>query len=126
MTEERGSDPRSRGLGSPGLFPKPVEEMEECKDRMLMDHAGSGILHDDPDFFPHIGPVTVNRAPGAGRLVFLERAKIESLVRILQEGRALTAQPPAGHAVVPAAVDADHGGDGSTLPFHSALLFSAA
>jgi hypothetical protein len=100
--------------------------MEEGKDRMLMDHAGSGIPHDDPDFFPHVGPVTVNRAPGAGRLVLLERAEIEALVRVLQEGRALTAQLPAGHAVVSAAVDADHGGDGTPLPLHSTLLFSAA
>jgi hypothetical protein len=58
---------------------------------MLMDHAGSGIFHDDPDFSPHIGLVTVNRALGAGCLVLLERAEIEAQVRILQESRAMTA-----------------------------------
>jgi hypothetical protein len=83
--EESGLDPCNRALRPPWLFPEPVEEMEECKERILMGHARSGISHDGPDSFPHIGLVTVNRASGAGRLVLLERTAIEALVRILEE-----------------------------------------
>lgn len=93
---------------------------------MQADHPGSGISHHDPDFFPHIRLVAVNSASAAGGLVLLERAAIEAVVRILQEGRAGTAYCAAARAMMSPAVDADHGRYGFTLPPHSALSFSPA
>jgi hypothetical protein len=75
----------------PLLFSKAIEKMEQGKDWMPMDHAGSGISHHSPDFLPHTRLVAVNRASGAGGLVLLERAAIEALVRIRQESHAGTA-----------------------------------
>jgi hypothetical protein len=91
-----------------------------------MDHAGPAYLITVLTFSRISGPVAVDRAPGAGGLVLLERAAIEAQVCVLQEGRTGTAKLPPGLVMMSAAVNADHGRYGFLLPLYSALLFFPA
>jgi hypothetical protein len=94
--------------------------MLQSHHRMMVNHPRAGITHDGPDFAPHLWLIAVHRAFGAGGLTLLERAFFEPLLSVIQQFPALPASP--GNAMLPAAVELDHHGDGLTFPCHSGML----
>jgi hypothetical protein len=104
------------------IFPKPVDKMEQGKERVQVGHAGAGIPHNSSDLLPHIWVITMHRAVGTGRLVLLEWTSIEALVRIRYKSLTFGAQSIFCFTMTSAAVDADHGFHGFMFPAHSARL----
>ena len=102
--------------GAPRLWrrrrrlPIRVEEMAGGEDRMPPEHARAGVTHDRFDLFPDVRLVAVDRAFGAGRFGFCERAALQAHCGIVKQSAAFGAQgcPRTMHA--PAVAD-DHGFD---------------
>jgi len=101
------------------IFPKSVDDVEESEERMLVDHAGARKPHNALDSVPHVRVVTVNPAVGTGRLALLEWTSIEALLRIHCKSLTPGAQSLFCFAVMPAAIDSDHGFHGLMFPAHS-------
>jgi hypothetical protein len=104
------------------IFPKPIDEMEQCEERVLVSHAGAGIPHNSSNPLPHIKVVTMHRAVGTGRLVLLVWASIEALARIRYKSHTFCTQSFVCFAMMTAAIDDDHGFHGLMFPAHSASL----
>ncbi len=104
------------------VFPKPVDKMEQGKERVQVGHAGAGIPHNSSDFLPYVRVITMHCAVGTGRLVLLEWTSIEALVRIRHKCLTLGAQSLFSFTMMSAAVDTDHGFHGFMFPAHPAGL----
>jgi hypothetical protein len=59
-----------------------VDQMAYGQNRMVPDHAGSGVAHDLFDPLAHFGFVAVHSAVLAGGFVNTERAQIQPFVGI--------------------------------------------
>lgn len=79
------------------------------------EHPGSGIAHDRFDLFPDFLAVTVDRTSITHRLVFFERAALESSQNVSFQLFALATQRTLGTTVVPPAKEANHLEDGRSL-----------
>jgi len=84
---------------------------------MPQEHPGTGESHYLPDALSHLRLVTVNRALRTSRLVWSERAPIQTAHCILAQGIALRAKLPV-RTVMTAAVDSNHRGDGRLFASH--------
>jgi hypothetical protein len=80
---------------------------------MFPEHSRAGEAHDYLDLFPSIPLVTMNRAPGAGRLVFAKAAAVQPQVDVAHQVAASRAQIAA--LVLVATVNPEHRRD--RLPF---------
>lgn len=81
-------------------------------------HPRTGKPHDGPDPSPHPGSIALDRARGAGRLVFFERTAIQSFQRIVLEFMAIAARRSPG-GVDPSAVDANQNPDRLLVPLQA-------
>ena len=80
------------------------------------------MTHDDPDLLPHVGPVAVHGAVGAGGLLRPEGAFVETLYGIGEKTLAIVADFPFCAVAIPAE-DPDHGLQGFALPLDSGVGF---
>jgi hypothetical protein len=80
------------------------------------------MAHDGTDLFPHVGPVAVDGAVGAGGLFRPEGAFVETLYGVGEKYRAIAADFVFCEVAVPAE-DPDHGLQGFALPLDSAVFF---
>ena len=91
--------------------------MADGQERMVPEHARSGIAHHLFYAFPPLRKVTMNRACIARRLIGPERAFFNPLARIGKKLFATAAKSIAA-SVVCAAVDPDHNFNGSGFQVH--------
>jgi len=110
------------GAGKGRRFASALDEVTGGKDRVPPDHPGAGMAHDDPDSLPHVGPVAVDGAVGAGGLLRAEGALIETLDGVSEKPRAIAAESPFCAVAIPAE-DPDHGLQGFALPLDSGVSF---
>ncbi len=80
------------------------------------------MAHDGPDLLPHLGPVAVDGAVGAGGFLRPEGAFVESFYGVGKKPRAIGAQFALCAVAIPAE-DPDHGLQGFALPLDSAVVF---
>jgi len=84
----------------------------------MPNHSGSSIAHDDLDALTLLGLIAVHRALVANGLLGSERAFFNAFLCIRQKPGAIPTKI-IRRAVVGAAVDADHGGDGPSFEVHA-------
>lgn len=80
--------------------------MDESGHRIVQQHPGTGIPHHTAHTLPHIGFVTMDGTPAAGRLALAERTTRKALPGIFQQRGALGTEPVA--ALPAAAIETDH------------------
>lgn len=85
--------------------------MGDRQERMMKNHARTGITHDLDYTFTHSVAVAVDLALGTSRLVVLERTAFQLLHGIIFQVAAFLAELMTRSVVCPA-VDADHAADG--------------
>jgi hypothetical protein len=88
--------------------------MQNGQDRMVVEHAGTGISHHGLYSLPHVGFVTVYRAFGADRFTFLKRAFLQALLRVVKQLPALRAQ--GALIVMTGTIQSDHDAYGRKFP----------
>ena len=110
------------GAGRGRRFASALDEVTSGKDRVLPDHAGAGMAHDGTDLFPHVGPVAVDGAVGAGGLLRPEGAFFETLCCVGEKPLTVVAEFPFCSMAFPAE-DPDHGLQGFALPLDSGVGF---
>ncbi len=93
--------------------------MADRQNRMVPNHAGAGIAHGRLDAPAHFRVVAMHRTFVADWLPAPERALGDPLLRIRQKPGAIGTQI-LFRAMVGAAVDSDHGRDGSGFEVHEA------
>ena len=81
-------------------------QMDESGHRIVQQHPGTGIPHHTAHTLPHIGFVTMDGTPAAGRLALAERTTRKALPGIFQQRGALGTEPVAALPV--AAIETDH------------------
>ena len=81
-------------------------QMDESGHRIVQQHPGTGIPHHTAHTLPHIGFVTMDGTPAAGRLTLAERTTRKALLGIFQQRGALGTEPVA--ALPAAAIETDH------------------
>lgn len=91
--------------------------MTDGENGMPQEHPGTGESHYLPDALSHLRLVAVNRALRTSRLVWSERAPIQTAHCILAQGVALPAKLSV-RTVMTAAVDANHRSDGRLFTSH--------
>ena len=96
--------------------------MASGQDRVPPDHPGAGMAHDGTDLFPHVGPVAMDGAVGAGGLFRPEGTFVETLYGVGEKPLAIAADFPFCSVAVPAE-DPDHGREGFALPLDSGVCF---
>lgn len=82
---------------------------------MAQEHTGTRIAHYSAHTLAHLLPIAVNGAIGAGWFIRSERALLNALQGISQQGGAIRAE--LGRVVHAAAVHGDHHRDGALLAF---------
>ena len=101
---------------------EPIQLVNDGQDRVPEQHARSGIAHDCPGLLSLRGLVTVNGAVRTGRLGAAVRAFLQPNFCVVQELRAFTADTRANVAMMVAAINADHPGNGPELPCQPPVL----
>lgn len=81
-------------------------QMDESGHRIVQQHPGTGIPHHTAHTLPHIGFVTMNGTPAAGRLALAERTTRKALPGIFQQRGTLGTEPVA--ALPAAAIETNH------------------
>jgi hypothetical protein len=89
--------------------------MASTKNRMLTQHARTGVAHHRFDLFTPDALIAMDRALGTDGLVRPKPAAFEPDGSIIQKLPALRAKGRVG-MVMPFAVTADHGGNGPAFP----------
>jgi len=82
---------------------------------MPPDHPGAGVAHDGPDPLPHVGPVAVDGAVGASRLLRPEGTLVEALQGVGEKPFAILAESIRCAVAVPTE-DPDHRLQGLSFP----------
>jgi len=100
-----------RGCFRFAVLPEAVAEGQEG---VTAPHSGSGVTHHLPDAFPEVGPVTVDGAAAAGRLVFTVGAPVKTVAGVPEKVAAGRAEIVSPLVALPA-VEANHGLDGAGL-----------
>lgn len=90
------------------------------KDRVAIEHSGTGIPHHTLDLLPHRGLVAMHGAVIAGGLLRAKRTTLKPTIRVGQEPLTFIAEDITG-AVLRPAVDADHGRNGASFPHESVM-----
>ena len=103
-------------------YPSAIDEVASGQDRVPPDHPGAGMAHDGTDLFPHVGPVAMDGAVGAGGLFRPEGTFVETLYGVGEKPLAIAADFPFCSVAVPAE-DPDHGREGFALPLDSGVCF---
>lgn len=109
------------GLSATGwsaVFPPSVEQMADGQDRVPQEHSWTGESHDLLNAFSHLGLVAVDRALGAGALLWPEGAAVEAAGGVVEQFGALWAQG-AARSMVFLTVEPQHGRHGSLLACNS-------
>lgn len=99
--------------------------MADRQDRMVPNHARTGIAHNFPDSFALFRLIAMYRAFIADRLSLPKRTFRNPLMRIRQEPRAIFAEVLL-RAVVGTAIHADHGGNCANFKNHECDPIAAA
>lgn len=94
---------------------KAIQLVGNGEQRMAKQHPRAGISHDRPGLSLASRLVAVNRAVGAGRLVFPVRTLFEPQLGIVEELLARVAQHIARDIVMSGAIHADHLAHGQAL-----------
>ena len=103
------------------LFSRSINKVKQRQNRMPVEHARTGVPHHGPDLLPHNGHITMHRAPGARRLVLLERAFVETLLGMVQKFPTFKAQF-ALVFVLAVTIEVYHHLNGLAFPCHSGVL----
>ena len=110
------------GAGKGLRFSPAVDEVASGKDRVPPDHPGAGMAHDGTDLLPHVGPVAVDGAVGAGGLFRPEGAFVGTPCGVSEKPRTIAADFVFCAVEVPAE-DPDHGLKGFAFPLDSGVGF---
>jgi len=94
---------------------KAIEPVLQAQERMLPEHARTGITHDDSGLLTALALIAVHGTVGAGWLGLAEAAALEPQVGVVQKLLAFGTQP-ARRLMMVAAVNADHRRHGFPLP----------
>jgi hypothetical protein len=103
------------GSNHGGRLVKAIQPMAQAQNRMLPQHARTGVTHHRSDLFAPNALIAMDRTFGTDGLLHSKSAALQPEGSIIQKLPALRAQSRAG-MVMALAVTADHSGNGLAFP----------